>query len=131
MGEWFDESGFASHGPPEGLPEDFQENIPEHPADGVPEGAASSSREVGAYDTGNLWADAERCAERAHEYYQSGQWQRACDALTQALAIHPDQAEWRFGLGLTLEAMDRFEEAVGRTRGSSICAVRAERRCCN
>jgi len=58
------------------------------------------------------WVDAERHAELAHQYYEAGQWDKAADELRQALSVHPEQSEWQFGLGMTLEALERYEEAI-------------------
>lgn len=58
------------------------------------------------------WTDAERHAERAHRYFEAGQWQRALDEIRLALDYNPDQSEWQFGLALTLEALERYEEAA-------------------
>ncbi len=60
----------------------------------------------------NRWQDADEYAQQAHRYYQAGQWQRALDALNQAIEQQPDQGEWHFGLGLTLDAMHRYDEAA-------------------
>lgn len=58
------------------------------------------------------WRDAEDHAEQAHRHFQAGQWQQALDALNEALEQRPDQGEWHFGLGLTLDALQRYDEAV-------------------
>jgi Flp pilus assembly protein TadD len=58
------------------------------------------------------WVDAERHAELAHQYYEAGQWDKAAEELRQALSVNPDQAEWQFGLGMTLDALQRYEEAI-------------------
>jgi len=58
------------------------------------------------------WADAERHAELAHQYYEAGQWDKAVEELRQALSVNPEQTEWQFGLGLTLDALERYEEAI-------------------
>lgn len=60
----------------------------------------------------NDWANAEAHAERAHEFYEAGQWEKALDELKRALAVNPQQSEWHYGLGLTLEAMGRHEDAI-------------------
>lgn len=60
----------------------------------------------------NRWQDADEYAQQAHRYFQAGQWQRALDALNQAIEQRPDQGEWHFGLGLTLDAMHRYDEAA-------------------
>lgn len=69
----------------------------------------------GSWDSGssmNDWHDAEEKIERAHEYYEAGQWDEAEAALREALEVNPYKAEWQFNLGLTLEAAGRLEDAV-------------------
>lgn len=58
------------------------------------------------------WSDAESHAERAREFYQSGQWDKALFELQAALDVNPDQSDWHFGMGLTLDAMHRYREAI-------------------
>ena len=60
----------------------------------------------------NEWQNAERHAERAYDHYQSGHWDKALAELKQALAVNPNQSEWHFGMGLTLDAMQRYAEAA-------------------
>jgi tetratricopeptide (TPR) repeat protein len=58
------------------------------------------------------WNDAEHHAEKAQRYYRSGQWERALAELRTALDKRPDHGEWLFGLGLTLDALERYDEAA-------------------
>jgi len=58
------------------------------------------------------WLDAEAHADRAYEMYERGRWAEAETELRKALALNPDQAEWHFNLGLTLEAAGRSGEAL-------------------
>lgn len=58
------------------------------------------------------WNEAERHAERAQRYYRAGQWERALEELREALDQRPDEGEWLFGLGLTLDALQRYGEAA-------------------
>lgn len=60
----------------------------------------------------NEWHNAERHAEKAHQFYEAGQWAKALAELKRALAVNPDQSDWHFGMGLTLEAMQRYDEAI-------------------
>lgn len=60
----------------------------------------------------NEWFDAETYVDRALEYFERGRWAEAESELRKALAINPDQAEWHFNLGLTLEAAGRHREAL-------------------
>ena len=60
----------------------------------------------------NEWLDAEAHAERAQRFYETGQWHKALAALQHALDVNPAQSDWHYGLGLTLEAMGRHDEAA-------------------
>jgi len=60
----------------------------------------------------NDWLNAERHAERAQRFYDAGEWAKALGELQRALALHPDHDEWLFGMGMTLDAMERHEEAA-------------------
>eukprot|EP00752_Nemacystus_decipiens_P013567 g12025.t1 len=64
----------------------------------------------------NDWSIAEQHAERAWRHYEAGRWDHALRLLRRALAINPEQADWLFGLGLTLDAMQRYEEATDAYR---------------
>ena len=97
MNDWFDE-----HDRPYRADPDQDRRGEEDPLDRADEPHAP----------GSDWDKAERCADRAHRYYEAGQWKQALDQLNLALGIRPDEAEWQFGLGLTLDAMGRFDEAA-------------------
>lgn len=58
------------------------------------------------------WLEAEGHADRAQEMFERGRWAEAEAELRKALALNPDQAEWHFNLGLTLEAAGRDTEAL-------------------
>lgn len=58
------------------------------------------------------WNEAERHAARAQRFYRAGQWERALEELREALDQRPDEGEWLFGLGLTLDALHRYDEAA-------------------
>jgi tetratricopeptide (TPR) repeat protein len=58
------------------------------------------------------WFDAEEHADRALEMYERGRWAEAEAELRKAIALNPDQPEWHFNLGLTLEASERDAEAM-------------------
>jgi tetratricopeptide (TPR) repeat protein len=60
----------------------------------------------------NDWSNAEAHAERAHQFYEAGQWDKALVELKRALAVNPNQSEWHFGMGLTLEALGRHADAA-------------------
>ncbi|MCE9591024.1 MAG: tetratricopeptide repeat protein [Planctomycetes bacterium] len=58
------------------------------------------------------WFQAEFHAERAHRFYEAGQWDKALAELKLALSLDPSQSDWHFGMGLTLDALERYDEAV-------------------
>ncbi|MEM6853123.1 MAG: tetratricopeptide repeat protein [Planctomycetota bacterium] len=58
------------------------------------------------------WNDADEHAERAQRFYRAGQWEHALRELREALDQRPDEGEWLFGLGLTLDALQRYDEAA-------------------
>lgn len=58
------------------------------------------------------WMDAEAHADRAFELYERGRWAEAESELRKALSLNPDQPEWYFNLGLTLEAAGREADAL-------------------
>ncbi|MDX9911835.1 MAG: tetratricopeptide repeat protein [Phycisphaerales bacterium] len=62
------------------------------------------------------WFEAERHVERAHEHFDAGRWEQAESELREALSFNPEQAEWQFNLGLTLDAAGRFGDAADAFR---------------
>lgn len=66
------------------------------------------------FPTMNDWQRAEQHADRALEFFDRGRLAEAEHELRQALLINPDQPDWEFNLGLTLEAGDRDQEALDR-----------------
>src|SRR5690606_18347544 len=60
----------------------------------------------------NDWSSAEDHAEKAQRYFEAGMWDKALASLRRALSVHPENADWLFGMGLTLDALDRYEEAI-------------------
>lgn len=58
------------------------------------------------------WQDAEEHADKALEMYERGRWAEAEVELRKALQIDPDQGDWHFNLGLTLERTQRDAEAL-------------------
>jgi tetratricopeptide (TPR) repeat protein len=58
------------------------------------------------------WTDAEKHVERAHDLYEAGRWEEAEAELRRALALRPQEPEWNFNLGLTLEAAGRPRDAA-------------------
>ena len=62
--------------------------------------------EFGPYDK------AEHNARRAYELYEDGKMAQALTELDRALEVNPTNSAWRFNKGLTLDAVNRFEEAI-------------------
>jgi len=60
----------------------------------------------------NEWQRAERHADRALDLFDRGFLEEAESELRKALEIQPEQADWQFNLGLTLEAAQRDQEAM-------------------
>ena len=58
------------------------------------------------------WQDAEQHADKALDMYERGRWAEAEVELRKALQIDPDQGDWHFNLGLTLERTQRDAEAL-------------------
>ncbi|MFA6176195.1 MAG: tetratricopeptide repeat protein [Phycisphaerae bacterium] len=60
----------------------------------------------------NPWGSAEQKALKAFELYESGQMNDALVAMNEALDINPANDRWHFNKALTLDAMERFDEAI-------------------
>ncbi len=60
----------------------------------------------------NDWNDAEQRVEKAQELFEQHRWQEALDELQAATSINPYNGSWFFNTGLTLDEMDRFDEAI-------------------
>ncbi len=58
------------------------------------------------------WLDAQGHADRAFEMFDRGRWSEAEAELRKALSLNPDQPEWHFNLGMTLEAAGREADAL-------------------
>ena len=65
------------------------------------------------------WLDAEGHADRAFEMFDCGRWSEAEAELRKALALNPDQPEWHFNLGMTLEAAGRETDALASYQRAS------------
>ncbi len=63
--------------------------------------------EFGPYDK------AERRARNAYELYEDGKMAMALVELELAIEINPANSAWHFNKGLTLDAISRFQEAIG------------------
>ncbi|MBN2513174.1 MAG: tetratricopeptide repeat protein [Sedimentisphaerales bacterium] len=60
----------------------------------------------------NGWEQAEQRVAEAYEFYESGQMQEALEKLNEAVTMNPGCVAWHFNRGLTLDAMDRYEDAI-------------------
>ncbi len=60
----------------------------------------------------NTWQQAETLAEEAFDLYEKGRMHQAFDKLRQAIESGPENAAWYFNMALTLDAMERYEEAI-------------------
>ncbi|MBC8201549.1 MAG: tetratricopeptide repeat protein [Planctomycetes bacterium] len=60
----------------------------------------------------NNWQDAEQFADNALDMFERGRWGEAEKELRKALEIDPDQGDWHFNLGITLERTGRDAEAL-------------------
>lgn len=61
---------------------------------------------------GNLWDNAEQQAHLAYENYEKGHLNQAFSQLSQAIEINPDNPTWLFNAGLTLDGLEKYEEAI-------------------
>lgn len=60
----------------------------------------------------NDWFEAEQRVQRALELYESGRLEDALRELQAAIDVNPYQGEWHFNMGLTLDALQRHDEAI-------------------
>src|SRR3954465_4515608 len=60
----------------------------------------------------NDWNDAERRVERVQELYEQRKLADTGEEPRAAIAINPYNSGWFFNLGLTLDELDRAEEAI-------------------
>ena len=60
----------------------------------------------------NHWQDAEKHVDNALEMFERERWAEAEQELRKALQIDPEQGDWHFNLGLTLEKTERDAEAL-------------------
>jgi len=71
------------------------------------------------------WQDAEQFVDRALDMFEHGRWAEAEVELRKALQIDPDQGDWHFNLGLTLERTGRDAEALSSFEQASRLLVEA------
>lgn len=60
----------------------------------------------------NSWDQAEQRVGEAYEFYETGMMQEALDKLHEAVTINPGCGAWYFNMGLTLDGLERYEEAI-------------------
>ncbi len=60
----------------------------------------------------SYYTQAEQQAHKALEHYESGRMTQALSALDSALELNPANGCWHFNKGLTLDSVNRFEEAI-------------------
>src|SRR5947209_12624513 len=60
----------------------------------------------------NDWYDAEQRVERAKELFDQHKWSEALEELRAAVSLNPYNSGWFFNIGLTLDELQRFEEAI-------------------
>jgi tetratricopeptide (TPR) repeat protein len=58
------------------------------------------------------YPEAERKARRAFELYENGKMLQALEALETALETNPSNSSWHFNKALTLDAVNRFDDAI-------------------
>ncbi len=58
------------------------------------------------------FSDAERNARKAFEHYENGKMGQALDELDTALELNPANSSWHFNKALTLDAVNRFDDAI-------------------
>ncbi len=58
------------------------------------------------------WGRAEQKAFKAFELYETGLMNEALVAMNEALDMNPANDRWHFNKALTLDAMERFDEAI-------------------
>ena len=58
------------------------------------------------------WSDGEQRIDRAHEFYENGHWLEALRELQEAIEINPSNSTWLFNKALTLDTLERFNDAI-------------------
>ena len=60
----------------------------------------------------DFYNKAERKARKAYELYENGKMKQALAALDGAIEINPSSSSLHFNKALTLDGIERFEEAI-------------------
>ncbi len=60
----------------------------------------------------NDWSDAERRVEKAQQFFEQRKWSEALREIRLATNINPYNSTWFFNMGLILDELGRFEEAL-------------------
>jgi len=60
----------------------------------------------------NDWYDAEQRVEKAQELFEQQKWPEALELLRAAVSVNPYNPAWHFNIGLTLDEMERYPEAI-------------------
>jgi tetratricopeptide (TPR) repeat protein len=60
----------------------------------------------------NSWDEAEQRTGEAYELYETGLMQQALEKLNEAVALNPACCASHFNMGLTLDGLERYEEAI-------------------
>ena len=60
----------------------------------------------------NDWSDAERRVEKAQQFFEQRKWSEALREIRLATSINPYNSTWFFNMGLILDELGRFEEAL-------------------
>lgn len=60
----------------------------------------------------NDWQDAERRVEKARQFFERQQWALALEELRAAIGLNPYNNGWFFNIGLILDEMGRYDEAI-------------------
>ncbi len=58
------------------------------------------------------WNDAEQRVERAEELFNQQKWEDALKELRAATEVNPYNPSWHFNIGLTLDELQRYPEAI-------------------
>ncbi len=64
-------------------------------------------------DGAHAWERAEILADDAAELYENGQMAEAMEKLTEAIEDGAENGAWVFNMGLTMDGLERYDEAIG------------------